>query len=96
MFTGQLIVYRLNGLHNAIQGIDRNIYALRSISVETTQEFKQVIEDALDEVPAGKGYALVKWSNKLFICEKDTNNPKVGYIRTEINYHPLMNVFDIL
>jgi hypothetical protein len=95
MFTGQILVYRLNGIHNVIQGMDRNIYALKNISVETTAEFKQIIEDALDEVPAGKGYALVKWSNNLFVCEKDINNPKIGYIRTEINYHPLMHLFTI-
>jgi hypothetical protein len=95
MFASQLIVYKLNGIHNAKQGIDRNLYTLKNVNVETTQEFKQTIEDSLDEIPAGKGYVLVKWSNKLFICEKDANNPNVGYVRTATKYHPLMHLFTI-
>jgi hypothetical protein len=95
MFTGQILVYRLNGIHNAKQGIDRNLYTLKNVSVETTIEFKQTIEDALDEVPAGKGYVLVKWNGKTYICEKDTNNPNVGYVRHEVKYHPLLFIFTI-
>jgi hypothetical protein len=95
MLTGQLIVYRFNGLHNAKKGIDRNHYRVEDINVTTPEEFKHRIRDALDEVPSGRGYVLVRYKNKTYIAENDPNNPKSDYIRHEITYHPLLEKFTI-
>lgn len=93
MITGQILVYHYNGLHNAKPDAKRDIHSLRNVSVENNEGFRKSIEDALDGVPPGRGYALVKWSDRMFICEKDSNNPELNYVRHEISYHPLMNLF---
>ncbi len=95
MYIGQLLIYRYNGLHNAKEGIDRNLYRVEDVSTETAEEFKSRVHDALDEVPPGRGYVLIKWKDKVFIAEKDPNNPQIGYIRHEIVYHPLLDKFTI-
>lgn len=95
MLTGQLLIYRFNGLHNAKEGVDRNHYRIEDVSVKTKEEFKEKVHDALDEVPPGRGYVLIKWDGKVFIAEKDPNNPKVEYIRHQIIYHPLLSAFTI-
>jgi hypothetical protein len=95
MFTGQLLIYRFNGLHNAKEGVDRNIYRIEDVAVNTKEEFKEKVHDALDEVPPGRGYVLIKWDDKVFIAEKDPNKPEIGYIRHEIIYHPLLSKFTI-
>lgn len=95
MITGQILVYRYNNLINAKPGVDRNIYSLKDISVTTKEEFRQAIEDSLDEVPPGQGYALVKWNKKLFLCQKDSNNPSIDYVRNSVEYHPLQSKFTI-
>ncbi len=93
MFIGQIMVYRYNDLSNAEVGRQRNIYTLRDVKVETASEFKEAVQEALDEVPPGKGYALVRWNGRTFKCEKDKNNPHVDYVRHEILYHPLLSAF---
>lgn len=95
MLTGQLLIYRFNGLHNAKAGVDRNHYRIENISVNTKEEFKEKVHDALDEVPPGRGYVLIRWKNKTFIAEKDPNKPEADYIRHEILFHPLMSRFSI-
>ncbi len=90
---GQYLIYHFNNLDNAKAGCPRNIFERKD--VETLSEFKPAIEEALDQVFPGKGYVLVKWNKKLFICEKDLNNPNTDYIRTEVKYHPLANQFTI-
>lgn len=94
-YTGQIMVYRYNGIHNAKQGIGRNIYTLKDVNVNTSEEFRNEIKNSLDEVPPGQGYVLVKWDGKAFICELDPNNPSVDYVRHSINYHPLLHVFTV-
>ena len=91
MIAGQILVYRFNGLWNAKEGVDRNLYTIRD--VPTSGEFKSMIVEALDEVPPGRGYVLARWQGKTFICEKDSNNPELGYIRHLVTYHPLNHVF---
>lgn len=93
MITGQLLVYHYNGLHNAKEGVNRNIYSLRDVRVNTPEQFRESIADAMDEVPAGRGYVLVKWSGRCFICEKDSNHPEIPYVRHEILYHPFLSAF---
>jgi len=93
MIKGQIIVYHYNGLYNNSKGFTRNNFTIKDIELKTKEEFPVAIADSLDEVPPGQGYALVKWNNRMFICEKDLNNPTVDYIRHEISYHPLMNNF---
>ncbi len=93
MFTGQILVYQFNDLSNAKEGVDRNRYSIRKVQVETKKEFKSAIEDSLDEFPPGKGYALVRWGGRNFLCEKDVNNPQRDYVRHEISYHPLLTKF---
>lgn len=95
MIKGQILVYRFNGLHNAKIGVDRDIHSLRDISSETPNEFKHHVQDALDEVPPGRGYVLVKWSSKVFIVEKDVNQPNLPYVKHEVKWHPLMKLFTI-
>lgn len=95
MITGQLLIYRFNGLHNAKAGVDRNHYRIEDIAVNTPEEFKEKVNDALDEVPPGRGYVLIRWKDKTFIAEKDPNKPEVGYIRHEIVHHPLISKFTI-
>ena len=91
--VGQILLYRYNGLYNSKPGVDRNLYSIKTVLDKT--QFRTVIEDSLDEVPPGKGYALVKWGNKMFVCEKDINNPTLNYVRHEVGWHPLANVFTI-
>lgn len=95
MFTGQLLIYRFNGLHNAKEGVDRDHYRIEDVSVNTKEEFKGKVHDALDEVPPGRGYVLIKWDGKVFIAEKDPNNTEVEYIRHQIIYHPLLDKFTV-
>lgn len=95
MLTGQLLVYRYNGLYNAKAGVNRNHYRIENVAVITAEEFKEKVNDALDEVPPGKGYVLIRWNNKTFIAEKDPNKPEVGYVRHEIKHHPLISKFTI-
>jgi hypothetical protein len=95
MLTGQLLIYRFNGLHNAKKGVERDHYRLEDVAVNTADEFKEKVGDALDEVPPGKGYVLIRWKDKTFIAEKDPNKPETGYIRHEIVWHPLMDKFTV-
>lgn len=95
MLTGQLLVYRFNGLHNAKTGEDRNIYRLENVNVNTPEEFRSKVHDALDEVPPGRGYVLIKWKDKTFVAEKDVNKPDGEYIRHEIFWHPLLSKFTV-
>lgn len=95
MLTGQLLIYRFNGLHNAKPGVDRNHYRLEDVSVNTPEEFKDKIRDALDEVPSGRGYVLVRYKGKTYIAENDQNLPQADYIRHEIKYHPLISKFTV-
>lgn len=88
---GQILVYRYNGLHNAKPGVKRNYHTL--IDINDKNEFRNKIIDSLDCVQAGKGYVLVKYNGKMFICEKDLNDYEKDYVRHNINYHPLQNVF---
>lgn len=95
MLTGQLLIYRYNGLHNAKSGVDRNNYRIEDVRVETKGEFKEKVHDALDEVPPGRGYVLIRWDGKTFIAEKDPNKPETDYIRHEIKHHPLLDKFTV-
>lgn len=95
MLTGQLLVYHYNGLHNAKSGVERDQYRIEDVAVNTPDEFKEKVHDALDEVPPGKGYVLIRWNGKTFIAEKDPNKPDVGYIRHEIKWHPLLDKFSV-
>lgn len=90
---GQILVYRFNGLWNAKENVDRNLYTIRDVN--TKEEFKPMILEALDEVPPGRGYVLVRWDSKTYICEKDSNDPGRSYVRHTVNYHPLLDKFTI-
>lgn len=92
-YTGQIMVYRYNGFNNAKEGMVRNLYTIKDISVETKEAFQSAITSSLTEVLPGKGYALVRWNERTFLCEKDTNNILTDYVRNEIFYHPLISVF---
>ena len=91
MLTGQLLIYRYNGLYNAKPGVERNHYRLEDVNVNTPEEFKNKIRDALDEVPSGRGYVLIRYQSKTYIAENDHNNPHLDYIRHEIKWHPLLD-----
>lgn len=89
MITGKLLLYWYNSLENNKPGLKRNRFTIKPISVGTPKEFQHEIETSLDSIPPGKGYVLVGWNKKFFICEKDINNPEVPYVRHEVKYHPL-------
>jgi hypothetical protein len=93
MFIGQILIYHYNGLANAVAEADRNIFRLKDVNEPTADLFKERILESLDEIIPGTGYLLVKWNNKLFLCEKDTNNPNVPYVRHELQWHPLQFAF---
>lgn len=88
------MVYKFNNLKNAKGDLDRDVYELIDVSVKDKPEFKNVIEDVMDKNPPGVGYVLIKWDNKLFILEKDANNPHIPYTKREIHYHPLLSKFN--
>jgi hypothetical protein len=91
--VGQILVYRYNNLINAKENVDRDLFYLKD--VPSSDLFKHMIEESLDEFPPGKGYILARWSGKTFLCEKDPNNPNIPYIRHQVNYHPLLSKFTI-
>lgn len=93
MIVGQILIYRFNGLHNAKVGVPRNHFTIRDVT--DVNEFKGAVHDALDEVPPGKGYVLIKWKGLIYIAEKDVCNPQTDYIRHQVKYHPLMDRFSI-
>lgn len=94
MYTGQLMIYKFNGLHNAIANANRNIYSIYPIQSPTKEEFQSHIVNALDEVPPGRGYVIVKWKNQFYMCQKDPNNPNHPYVRTVLKWHPLLDKFN--
>lgn len=91
MIKGQLLVYRYNKLNNAIRGAKRNQFRIQDVT--DVKNFRDMIENALDEIPPGCGYVLIKYNAKLYTAERNVNNP--SYTKREINYHPLMNHFTI-
>lgn len=95
MIHGQIITYRYNGLYNSKAGIDRNLFTLSEVNVHSAEQFREEIANHLDHIEGGKGYVLVKWSGRMFLCERDLNNPKTPYVRHEVTYHPLMAEFTI-
>ena len=95
MFIGQILTYRYNGKHNAVEGIPRNIFQMTDVSEPTKERFQDCILDALDGIIPGTGYVLVKWGGRLFQCEKDTNNPNIPYVRHELKWHPLKDQFTV-
>jgi hypothetical protein len=95
MFIGQILIYRFNTVENAKKGNPRNLFTIKDVVTEKPDEFKHAVQDALDEVPPGKGYLLVKYHGKIHIVEKNPNHPELEYIRHEIKYHPLANQFTI-
>jgi len=92
MITGKLLTYWYNNLKTPPSG--RNRFVVKEISTDTPQKFQSAIEDALDSIPAGGGYVLVKWGKRMFVCEKDTNKPEIPYVRHEVKYHPLASKLD--
>jgi hypothetical protein len=92
MFIAEMLLYTYNDLKNSTGNSDRNLYTIRSIAGDKNQ-IQEEIAISLDETPPGTGYTLVKWNNKLYICEKDIQNPDIPYIKREIKYHPLMTKF---
>lgn len=95
MIHGQILVYRFNGIWNSKSQVPRNQFTIQDVKVQTKEQFQHSISEALDEVPPGAGYVLVKWTGRIFICEKDRNKPQVAYVRHEIRYHPLAYAFTI-
>jgi hypothetical protein len=93
MFIGQILIYRFNSLHNATGEFDRNLFQLKDVSEQKKEMFQERILESLDEIIPGTGYVLVKWCGRLFLCEKDTNNPDVPYVRNELQWHPLQFAF---
>lgn len=93
MYTGKLLVCRYNGLFNAKPNEPRNLFTKIPVSVEKPEQFKEIIHQALDTFPPGKGYVLVSYKDKYFICEKDANDPEGDYVRHEItgNHHPFLD-----
>jgi len=91
--VAQLIAIRYNGRFNAYGGA-RNVFT----KVEVTDKGK--IKEAILETFKGvlgehPGCVLVKFDNKMFLCERDTVNKEKVYTRHEVAYHPHMKEFTI-
>ena len=95
MITAQMMIYRYNGILTAKEETPRNQFELHDINVKNKEEFHSELINHLDCLKPGSGYILIKWFNKLFTLEIDQHNPSKGYVKTEISYHPLMNVFKL-
>lgn len=91
--SAQLIVVTENGVDQALAGKGLNQYEV--IDAETDEQIKAEISIRLSVLKANRkrGHVLVKWHNKLFICESKGNG--TGYYRTEVDYHPLAEKFDV-
>jgi len=72
-------------------GGERNRFEI--VDVDDVQKVKDTVRFCLSKIAAG--HVLVKWDNKLFVCERDNVNPDKDYIRHEVSYHPLMNKFTL-
>lgn len=57
-------------------------------------DFKDIIQNHFGIFLQGiAGYILVKYKGRLFQCERDNVNPSNPYVRHEVRYHPLANLF---
>ena len=95
MYNGQLMIYHYNGLHNATEQTERNVFVLKNVNEPTKELFQKQITNALDSIPLGKGYVLVKLNHQYFNCEKDFNNLNLDFVGNETMYHPYMDKFTV-
>jgi hypothetical protein len=79
----QLLRVELNGPHNAYGG-DRNKFHLMGIEDE-----KEIPKEIDLQLNLGS-YVLVKYKDKVFLCERKEGG---GYTRLEITYHPYLDKF---
>lgn len=61
------------------------------IDIPKEEDIKAIIETNL---PQRGGHVLVKWNNKLFVCEP-CKSSKMLYTKTQVGYHPLQDHFTI-
>jgi hypothetical protein len=79
-----ILIIKQNGV-----GASRGPHTVRQWSKSTVTseiDIKPAIQTGIRSLGNERGHILVKWADKLFICE---NNGKGGYTRTEVPYHPL-------
>lgn len=89
----ELIIVWYNDRKNAYEG-DRNLFQV--VQVVDKVQIKDEILIAFNKTLAKRrGCVVVKYDGKIWLCERDTVNPKKVYTRHEITYHPLMDKFTI-
>ena len=86
----QIIVVFQNGYAEARDPKLRNRFEL--LNIPDKKEIKKVIWHNLLRVGRA-GHVVVKWADKLFVCEMKED--KKGYTRTEVEYHPYGDQFEI-
>ena len=91
--VAELLVVVYNDRRNAYEG-SRD--AFTKVEVADKEAIKQTIQDQFNG-PLAKhvGCVVVKFDDKIWLCERDTVNPKKIYTRHEITYHPLAQHFTI-
>jgi hypothetical protein len=87
----QLLTVFYNTRQNASNG-HRNRFV--KVDIEDMDQIKTaIIEQFNGPLAKVRGHVLVKFDGKMYLCERDTVNPKNIYTRHEISYHPLMDQF---
>lgn len=89
--VAQLIIYKYNNRSNAWGG-GRDGFQKQDI--HNPKDIKGDIQSALNSILHG-GYVLVKYANRMFLCEKNNVDLDRDYIRHEIKYHPLDRYFTV-
>ena len=87
----QLLKVYLNGYHNHSGG-DRDLVEL--LDQTTDVEIKDRIAKALSEFTVQlPGYVLVKFNNKMYMCEKNNICHTKPYVKHEVSFHSLQDRF---
>lgn len=65
-------------------------------TIKADTDIRPTIQEKFDTLLKGvAGYVLVFFNDKLWQCERNCVEPSKPYIRNEINYHPLANLFTL-
>ena len=88
----QLIVVFQNSLKNSGPTATRNLYQVHDVTEES--KLKESIAAAV-KLTINGGHVLVKYKDKLFVAEKDTNNPVIDYVFHPVVYHPHQDKFTV-
>lgn len=89
--VAQVLVYTYNNRSNGWGG-QRDIFHI--IDIIDPRNIVNIIKNQLGEL-VYKGYVLVKYAGRMFLCENNNNDPTFNFLRHEIHYHPLNKYFSV-